>query len=170
MWGEFTGDRGIPRSKGQLCGNCSMWWRHHDFYKHRCTISTPSCLLWSETNNYIIDHKIRHLPKHRSHDRAHCFHLGFGTVNVYLPCLRHISIHWLCAHHRGNQITKNGQVFLYFGKAPQRLNVNLHPIYVCTGLHLSKRIEVNLMSLIQPQCQNIDTQITVHSMLYNICM
>ena len=29
MCGEFTGDRWIPRTKGQLRGNVSIWWRHH---------------------------------------------------------------------------------------------------------------------------------------------
>ena len=26
---EFTGDRWIPRTNGQLRGNVSIWWRHH---------------------------------------------------------------------------------------------------------------------------------------------
>ena len=28
LWGEFTGDRWIPRTKGQWRGNVSIWWRH----------------------------------------------------------------------------------------------------------------------------------------------
>ena len=27
LCGEFTGDRGIPRTNGQLHGNASIWWR-----------------------------------------------------------------------------------------------------------------------------------------------
>ena len=29
-WGEFTGDRWIPRTKGQYHGKASIWWRHHE--------------------------------------------------------------------------------------------------------------------------------------------
>ena len=29
LWGEFTGDRWIPRTKGQLRQNVSISWRHH---------------------------------------------------------------------------------------------------------------------------------------------
>ena len=29
LWGEFTGDRWIPRTKRQWRGNVSIWWRHH---------------------------------------------------------------------------------------------------------------------------------------------
>ena len=29
LCGEFTGDRWIPRTKGQLRGNVSIWWRHY---------------------------------------------------------------------------------------------------------------------------------------------
>ena len=29
LWWEFTGDRWIPRTKGQHRGNVSIWWRHH---------------------------------------------------------------------------------------------------------------------------------------------
>ena len=30
LWGEFTGDRRIPRTKGQQCANIYFWWRHRD--------------------------------------------------------------------------------------------------------------------------------------------
>ena len=39
LWGEFTGDRWIPRTKGQYAENVSVWWRHYGF------IILPS--LWS---------------------------------------------------------------------------------------------------------------------------
>ena len=29
LWGEFTGDRWIPRTKDQWRGKISIWWRHH---------------------------------------------------------------------------------------------------------------------------------------------
>ena len=29
LWGEFTGDRWIPHTKGQLHGNFSFWWHQH---------------------------------------------------------------------------------------------------------------------------------------------
>ena len=29
LCGEFTGDRWIPRTNGQLRGNVYIWWRHH---------------------------------------------------------------------------------------------------------------------------------------------
>ena len=31
LCGEFTGDRWISRTNGQLRGNVSIWWRHHGF-------------------------------------------------------------------------------------------------------------------------------------------
>ena len=31
LCGEFTGDRWIPRTKGQLRGNASIRWRHHGY-------------------------------------------------------------------------------------------------------------------------------------------
>ena len=34
LWGESTGDRWIPLTKGQLLGNLSIWWRYHDFVKY----------------------------------------------------------------------------------------------------------------------------------------
>ena len=33
LWGEFTVDRWIPRTKGQSRGNCSIWWRDHGWWK-----------------------------------------------------------------------------------------------------------------------------------------
>ena len=30
LWGEFTGDRWIPRTKDQKRGKVSIWWRHHE--------------------------------------------------------------------------------------------------------------------------------------------
>ena len=30
LWGESTGDRWIPLTKGQWRGKCIHWWRHHD--------------------------------------------------------------------------------------------------------------------------------------------
>ena len=30
LCGEFTDDRWIPRTNGQLRGKVSIWWRHHD--------------------------------------------------------------------------------------------------------------------------------------------
>ena len=35
LWGEFTGDRWIPRTKASNAENVSIWWRHHD--------GTPLC-------------------------------------------------------------------------------------------------------------------------------
>ena len=34
LWGEFTGDRCIPRIKGQLRGKVSIWWRHHALHPY----------------------------------------------------------------------------------------------------------------------------------------
>ena len=30
LWGEFTGDRWIPRTKANYAEDVSIWWRHHD--------------------------------------------------------------------------------------------------------------------------------------------
>ena len=36
LWGEFTGDRWIPRTKASSAENVSIWWRHHaDNTSHR---------------------------------------------------------------------------------------------------------------------------------------
>ena len=29
LWGEFTGDRWIPRQRASNAENVSIWWRHH---------------------------------------------------------------------------------------------------------------------------------------------
>ena len=29
LWGEFTGDRWIPRTRISIAENISIWWRHH---------------------------------------------------------------------------------------------------------------------------------------------
>ena len=34
LWGESTGDRWIPLTKGQWGGKCFPWWRHHVFTIH----------------------------------------------------------------------------------------------------------------------------------------
>ena len=34
LWGESTGDRWIPLTKGQERGNCFLSWRHHDCHSH----------------------------------------------------------------------------------------------------------------------------------------
>ena len=31
LWGDFTGDRWIPRTKAQSRANVSIWWRHHEY-------------------------------------------------------------------------------------------------------------------------------------------
>ena len=42
LWGEFTGDRWIPRTKGQWRGNISIWWRHH-----AASLVWPQCLYYA---------------------------------------------------------------------------------------------------------------------------
>ena len=41
LWGEFTGDRWIPRTKASNAENVSIWWRHHDWPDFNCTCSRP---------------------------------------------------------------------------------------------------------------------------------
>ena len=45
LWGESTGDRWIPLTKGQWRENVSIWWRHHDIltcsYKTRRRMCSP---------------------------------------------------------------------------------------------------------------------------------
>ena len=48
LWGEFTGDRWIPRTKGQWRGNVSVWW-HHDG-------NNSEWLMWREENWYDVQH------------------------------------------------------------------------------------------------------------------
>ena len=38
LCGEFTGDRGIPRTKGQSGGNAFIWWRHHVEHVNRVDV------------------------------------------------------------------------------------------------------------------------------------
>ena len=35
LWGESTGDRWIPLTKGQWHSKVSIWWRHHDWWHYR---------------------------------------------------------------------------------------------------------------------------------------
>ena len=32
LWGEFTGDRWIPRTKVSNAENVSIWWRHYEYF------------------------------------------------------------------------------------------------------------------------------------------
>ena len=54
LWGESTGDRWIPLTKGQLRENCSFWWRHHDLTEtgsHVDYFVVPDCTNTSSAAN-----------------------------------------------------------------------------------------------------------------------
>ena len=38
LWGESTGDRWIPRTKGQNMEKFSIWWHHHALFDMDTTI------------------------------------------------------------------------------------------------------------------------------------
>ena len=55
LWGEFTGDRLIPRShrwiprtKASVAEHISIWWRHHENRKYRCRRWVILHEMWSE--------------------------------------------------------------------------------------------------------------------------
>ena len=55
VWGEFTGDRWIPRShrwiphtKASDAEHVSIWWRHHENRKYRCRRWVILHEMWSE--------------------------------------------------------------------------------------------------------------------------
>ena len=58
LWGEFTGDRWIPRT------NVSIWWRHHGFETPRCpcviTNLQELCCVITVTWNYSASRDRRH--------------------------------------------------------------------------------------------------------------
>ena len=52
LWGEFTGDRSIPRTKASNAENVSIWWCHHEncIYKSRL----PNVCLSGQASMYLL--------------------------------------------------------------------------------------------------------------------
>ena len=59
LWGEFTGDRWIPRTAGSYRGKVSIWWCHYRFRNVECTYSLhlgpwgkrPPCFITSTVSS-----------------------------------------------------------------------------------------------------------------------
>ena len=63
LWGEFTGDRWIPRTKGQWRGKFSIWWRHHEslaYLRHVCTWDRGTAKYFRDLRN--IPRMLKRIP------------------------------------------------------------------------------------------------------------
>ena len=66
LWGEFTGDRWIPRQMASNAENDSIWWRHHDL--EFCSDASMTRLLSRPCDAAIKQRKAalrREIPKRR---------------------------------------------------------------------------------------------------------
>ena len=80
MWRELTGDRSIPHAKDQLCGNVSIWWRHHGVFVRYC-LSPWSNLIDKKIGtcnigNEIISKAVYNTCPTQSHTPWFCRHTG----------------------------------------------------------------------------------------------
>ena len=58
LWGEFTGDRWIPRQRTSNAENVSIWWRHHEFalFLNRCVVLKQSYVIQETySDEFIFD-------------------------------------------------------------------------------------------------------------------
>ena len=89
LWGEFTGDRWIPLTKGQWRGNASIWWRHHGLNGNVIWL-----LVWDPQSNVTpvaASVLSKCLPNFKTAATFNHPNLGFQIL-LLDPQIKHISV------------------------------------------------------------------------------